>query len=142
MKQEHPMVVDYSIAIRLWLYISRPFQITKVLELLYMLDWLWYACLSFVPSSYIAGSLFISIRQVLQPYQISAIFAIIAIFHIVGLYRNIIWLRKFNLVFNIAILFYLTAIVLQKLPIAAGVGYYVILVGISIFAFWRMDETH
>ena len=142
MRQEQHMKIDNSFAMKLWLYISKPFQITKVLELLYMLDWLWYAILSFFPSQYISGSLFVTIRNILEPYQISAIFTLLAIIHVIGLYKNLIWLRKFNLLFNIALLLYLTVAVLQNLPVAAGIGYYVILIGISAFAFWRMDETH
>lgn len=142
MKQEQHMKIDNSLAVKLWLYMSRPFQITKVLELLYMLDWLWYAILSFLPAEYISGSLFVTFRNVLAPYQISAIFTTIAIMHIVALYNNIVWLRKFNLLFNISLLLYLTVVILQTLPVAAGIGYYVILIGISTFAFWRMDETH
>ncbi len=142
MRQEQHMKIDNSLAVKLWMYMSRPFQITKVLELLYMLDWVWYAILSFLPSIYVGGSLFIVFRGILEPYQISAVFATIAIMNVVALYKNIVWLRKFNLLFNISILLYLTVLVLQTTPVAAGIGYYVILIGISIFAFLRMDETH
>src|SRR5687768_10925942 len=142
MRQEQHMKIDNSMATKLWLYISRPFQITKVLEILYMLDWIWYAILSYIPQKYISGSLFTNMRTVLSNFQISAIFSIIALIHIIGLYSNAVWLRKFNLLFNIGLLMYLTAYLFQVTPIAAGVGYYVILIGISTFAFWRMDETH
>lgn len=129
-------------AVRFWLYISKPFQITKVLEILYMLDWLWYAILSFLPERYIAGSLFVVMRNVLPPYAISIIFTIIAILHLLALYKNNISLRKFNLILNIGLLLYLTGLLFQNVPVAAGIGYYVILIGVSIFAFWRMDESH
>lgn len=142
MRQEQHMKIDNSIAMKLWQFVSKPFQITKVLELLYMLDWVWYAILSFLPEKYISGSLFTTFRGILDPYQVSAIFSTIAIMHVIGLYKNYIWLRKFNLLFNIGLLIYLTVSVLQRLPVAAGIGYYVIVIGISIFAFWRMDETH
>ncbi len=142
MRQEQHMKIDNSIAMKLWLYVSKPFQITKVLELLYMLDWLWYATLSFLPSYYISGSLFIALHAALSDAQTSILLTFIAIVHLIALYRNIIWLRKFNLLFNIALLLYLTVYLLQETPLAAGVGYYVILIGVSTFAFWRMDETH
>lgn len=136
------MKTDNSLAVKLWLYMSRPFQITKVLELLYMLDWIWYAILSYLPTQYISGSLFTNMRNILSSYQISAVLTFLAFIHVLALYKNIIWLRKFNLLFNIALLLYLTAYLLQGIPLAAGLGYYVILIGVSAFAFWRMDETH
>lgn len=142
MRQEQHMKLDNSYAMRIWLYISKPFQITKVLEILYMLDWLWYAILSYLPEKYISGSLFTTLRDVLTQYQISALMTFIGVIHIIALYKNIIWLRKFNLVFNISLLIYLTAYLFQSIPVAAGIGYYVILIGVSTFAFWRMDETH
>jgi hypothetical protein len=142
MKQEQHIKIDNSLGMRLWAYISRPFQITKVLEILYMLDWLWYAILSYLPEQYISGSLFVNMREVLTNTQVSLTFSVIAVIHVIALYRNVVWLRKFNLLFNIALLLYLTAYLFQTVPLAAGIGYYVILIGISTFAFWRMDETH
>ena len=142
MKQEQHMKYDNSFGMRLWAYISRPFQITKVLEILYMLDWLWYAILSYLPQQYISGSLFTNMRGVLSDTQVSLTFTVIASIHVIALYLNVVWLRKFNLLFNIALLLYLTAYIIQNVPVAAGIGYYVILIGISTFAFWRMDETH
>jgi hypothetical protein len=142
MRQEQHMKIDNSFAMRIWMYVSKPFQITKVLELLYMLDWIWYAILSYVPEKYISGSLFVNMRNILSNFQISAVFTIIAIIHIIALYSNAIWLRKFALLFNIGLLIYLTSYLFQSVPVAAGIGYYVTLIGVSIFAFWRMDETH
>lgn len=141
MMQEQHIKTETSIAIRIWLYISRPFQITKILEILYMLDWLWYAILSFLPDKYITDSLFTMLHIIFNDYQLSAFFSIIALLHMVALYNNIVWMRKLNLLFNIGLLLYLTGILIQRLPIAAGLGYLVILISISIFAFWRMDET-
>lgn len=136
------MKTDNTIAMRLWAYMSKPFQITKILEILYMLDWIWYAILSYIPAQYISGSLFVNMRTVLSNFQISAIFTFIALIHIIALYSNAVWLRKFNLLFNIGLLLYLTVYLFQTVPLAAGIGYYVILIGVSTFAFWRMDETH
>lgn len=142
MKYEQHMNMKTTFAMRLWEYISRPFQITKVLEILYMLDWTWYAILSYIPTHLVSGSLFTNLRKIFTEFQISAIFSLIAFIHILALYLNIVWLRKFNLLFNIGLLLYLTAYLFQNTPIAAGIGYYVILIGISTFSFWRMDETH
>lgn len=142
MRQEQHMNIKNTFAMRLWQYMSKPFQITKVLEILYMLDWIWYAILSYLPAQYISGSLFVNMHDVLSNFQVSAIFTFIALLHIIGLYSNAVWLRKFNLLFNIGVLLYLTAYLFQNIPVAAGIGYYVILIGISTFAFWRMDETH
>lgn len=142
MRQEQHMKIDNTLAMKIWLYMRKPFQITKILEILYMLDWIWYAFLSYLPDQYINGSLFVTMHSILSDLQISAIFTGIAFIHIVGLYKNIIWLRKLNLLFNIGILLYLTVLFLQRLPVGAGIGYYIILIGVSTFAFWRMDETH
>lgn len=142
MRQQQHMKIDNSIAMKIWLYVSRPFQITKVLEILYMLDWVWYAILSFLPDRFISGSLFMILRTVFEDYQVSIILLTIAILHVIGLFWNVIWLRKNNLLFNIGLLLYLTSVSLQRLPVSAGLGYLVILIGVSIFAFWRMDETH
>lgn len=136
------MKLKTTLAMRVWDYMSRPFQITKVLEILYMLDWIWYAILSYLPEQYISGSLFTNLRIVLTSFQISAILTIIALIHVIALYSNVVWLRKFNLLYNIGLLLYLTAYVLQTIPVAAGIGYYIILIGVTTFAFWRMDETH
>lgn len=141
MRQEQHMKIDNSFAMKLWLYMSKPFQITKVLEILYMLDWMWYAILSYLPAKYISGSLFTNLRGILTDYQISAFMTFIAAIHVIALYRNVVWLRKFNLLFNISLLLYLTVYLFQNIPVAAGIGYYVILIGVSTFAFWRMDET-
>jgi hypothetical protein len=142
MRQQQHMKIDNSFAMKLWLYMSRPFQITKVLELLYMLDWIWYAILSYLPGKYISGSLFTNLRAILTPDQITGVMTCIALIHVIALYKNVIWLRKFNLLFNISLLLYLTGYLLQYIPVAAGIGYYIILIGVSTFAFWRMDETH
>ena len=131
-----------TFAVKIWLHISKPFQITKVLEVLYMLDWIWYAVLSYIPRDYITGTLFTTMQLLFSTYQISVLFTLMAFSHMLALYKNIIWLRKSNLLFNISLLIYLTVYLSQSVPIAAGIGYYVILIGVSIFAFWRMDETH
>jgi hypothetical protein len=127
---------------KMWLYISKPFQITKVLEMLYMLDWLWYAVISTIPDRYVIGGIFTSLRTEWSKELIIIVLFIIAMVHVIALIRNVIWLRKFNLIFNAAILLYLSSTYLIGLPIPAGVGYMLILVGITIFAFLRMDESH
>ncbi len=143
MRQEQQLKVDQSMAMRVWTYISTPFQITKVLELLYMLDWIWYAILSYLPSKYISGTFFDVLRLNFAALTITILISIIAVLHVYALLHNIVWLRKTVLLFNIGVLIYLTVtIVLRTYPnISAGIGYYVILIGVSIFAFWRMDES-
>ncbi len=133
---------DNSFAVKLWRSISKPFQITKLLEILYTLDWIWYAFLSYVPARYINGVLFSGLREILSAKSISLILTFIALMHMIALYNNIIWLRKVNIVFNITLLLYMATYLLQQVPIPAGTGYYMILIGVSIFAFWRMDESH
>lgn len=141
MRQEQRIKIETTLAMRIWQVISKPFQITKVLELLYMLDWIWYAILSFLPDRYVEGSVFKLLRGIFEGYQVSVFMTLIAASHVLALFNNIIWLRKINLLFNITLLLYLTAVAFQNLPVAAGLGYLVILIGISAFAFWRMDET-
>lgn len=142
MTQEQLMQGNRNLAMKMWLYISKPFQITKVLEMLYMLDWLWYAVISTIPDRYVVGGIFTSLRTEWSKELIIIVLFIIAMVHVIALIRNIIWLRKFNLIFNTAILLYLSSTYLIGLPIPAGVGYMLILVGITIFAFLRMDESH
>ena len=142
MKLEQDMKPQLSFAMKMWLYISKPFQITKVLEILYALDWIWYAVMSFIPEKYITGSLFGVLRNFMPLWMISALLCAIAILHVAALLKNIIWLRKTALVFNIGVLLYLSVLLLLRNPLPSGAGYLVILVGVSIFAFWRMDETH
>lgn len=128
-------------AVKTWLYISRPFQITRLLELLYMFNWLFYTGLSFLPKEYIAGSLF-DLMRILMPYDfIKLTFVLIAFIHVYALIGNVIWLRKLTLLFNIGLLLYIVSVTLQSIPFSAGIGYFIILMGISIFAFWRMDES-
>jgi hypothetical protein len=130
-----------TIAVRAWLYVSRPFQITRLLELLYMFNWILYAGLSFLPEDYTSGSLF-RIMHVLMPDDyIRLTFVVIAFLHIYALIVNVVWLRKIALLFNIGLLLYIVSVTLQSIPFSAGIGYLIILIGISIFAFWRMDES-
>jgi len=133
---------DNSLVMKVWLYISKPFQITKVLEILYALDWVWYAIISLIPDRFISGGIFPALRDVLPKGLIINVLFLIAALHITALWKNVVWLRKFNLVFNIAILLYLSSNYLLTFPIPAGVGYLIILIGVSTFAFWRMDESH
>lgn len=142
MTQEQLIQGNRNLAMKMWLYISKPFQITKVLEILYMLDWLWYAIISTIPDRYVVGGIFTSLRSEWPKEVIITALFLIAMLHVIALMRNIIWLRKFNLIFNAAILLFLSATYLIGLPIPAGVGYMLILIGITIFAFLRMDESH
>lgn len=133
---------EQLLAMRVWRYISKPFQITKVLEILYALDWIWYAVIATVPERFISGGLFPELRAVWSTSVIAIVLGVIATVHVIGLWNNVLWLRKTVLVFNIAILVYLSTTYLLAYPIPAGVGYLVILIGVSIFAFLRMDESH
>lgn len=141
MKQEQMLITNQRLAMRIWIYISKPFQITKVLEILYALDWIWYALLSLLPPAEISGSLFIAARSFMPGYVISLIMICIALLHAIALLRNMVWLRKINLVFNVFILCYLASNLLLDIPLSSGAGYLVILIGVSIFAYLRMDET-
>lgn len=134
--------IQQSLGIRFWLYISKPFQITKVLEILYALDWIWYAILSFLPEKYVAGSLFNSLRTYFTQGQINVLLCFIAILHMSGLWLNIIIIRKICLLFNAAILFFLFITFVIHEPIPSSIGYFAILTGITFFAFLRMDKTH
>ena len=132
-----------NVAMRVLYFLTKPFQITKVLELLYMLDWIWYALISFIPDKYISGSLFEILRSIpyLAPYGIRILLTGIALLHFIGLTYNYILLRRINLIFNIAVLLYITSRAIIAQPLSSGIGYIVILLGITIFAFWRMDES-
>lgn len=134
--------IQQNLAVRFWLYISKPFQITKVLEILYALDWGWYAILSFLPEKYVAGSLFNSLRHYFTQGQISVILCFIAILHMSGLWLNVIIIRKLCLLYNAAILFFLFITFVIQEPIPSSIGYFAILTGITFFAFLRMDKTH
>src|SRR5687768_1295705 len=98
MRQE--MKQENSLAMRVWLYISKPFQITKVLEILYALDWIWYAIIATVPDKYISGGLFTALRPLASKEIIIGALFVIAVSHAYALWYNVIWLRKANLVFN------------------------------------------
>lgn len=140
MRQE--LQQDNSFAMKVWLYISKPFQITKVLEILYALDWVWYAVIATIPDKYITGGLLTVFRPYAPREVIIAILFTIALTHVYALWFNVIGLRKINLIFNVAVLLYLSSRYFLNIPIPAGVGYLVILIGVSIFAYLRMDETH
>lgn len=133
---------DNSFAMKMWLYVSKPFQITKVLEILYALDWVWYAIIATIPDKYISGGILSPLRTVVSKESIIIVLFLIAVMHVTALWKNVVWLRKLNLLFNIAVLLFLSSKYFLTFPIPAGVGYLVILVGVSMFAFWRMDETH
>ena len=133
---------DHRLAMKVWLYISKPFQITKVLEILYALDWVWYAIIATIPDKYISGGILSPLRTVVSKESIIIVLFLIAVMHVTALWKNVVWLLKLNLLFNIAVLLFLSSKYFLTFPIPAGVGYLVILVGVSMFAFWRMDETH
>ena len=133
---------DNRLAMKVWRYISKPFQITKVLEILYALDWVWYAMIALIPDRFISGGVIAPLRLVYPKSLIIATLLLIALAHVIALWYNVVWLRKVNLMFNVGVLLFLSTQYLLHLPIPAGVGYLVILVGVSIFAFLRMDETH
>ena len=141
MRQQQELQLHQKYAMRVWLYISKPFQISKVLEILYMLDWIWYAILSLLPTSQIGGTLFSNAREITTPFVISIVIMSFALFHIIGLLRNVIWLRKLNLLLNVLILSYLASKLFTTYPFPSGVGYYLILIGVTIFAYLRMDEN-
>jgi hypothetical protein len=139
MKLEQELQQRY--AMRVWRYISKPFQITKVLEILYTLDWIWYAVLSLLPPADTSGSLFIAARIFMPPFAVSLLMITIAVLQSMALLRNMVWLRKINILFNVFILCYLAFSLLLQTPISSGAGYLIILIGVSIFAFLRMDEN-
>lgn len=142
MNMTQPMVNRRkTFSMRAWLYISRPFQITKILELLYMLDWILYAVLSYFPEQYTTGSLFRALRSLMPNNYVSFTLTIIAVFHLYALTANVVWMRRVALLFNIGILIYITSLALLSGPFSAGLGYLLILIGVSIFAFWRMVEV-
>lgn len=130
-----------TFSMRMWLYISRPFQITKVLELLYMLDWILYAVLSYFPEQYTTGSLFKALRSLMPHEFVSFTITLIAIFHLYALTANVIWMRRAALLFNIGVLMYITSLSLLTEAFSASSGYLLILIGVSMFAFWRMVEV-
>ncbi len=141
MRQQQEMRFTQGYAMRVWNFMSKPFQITKVLELLYMLDWIWLAILSLLPDKYVVGTLFDALRTFSTPSVIRTILCSIALIHIIGLFYNQVILRKLSLLFNVTVLLYITVYSFQRVSAAAaGLGYYMILIGITVFAFWRMDD--
>lgn len=141
MRQEQNMQLHQKYAMRLWLFISKPFQISKVLEILYMLDWIWYAILSLLPAYQVGGTLFSDAREITTPFIISVVIMSFALSHVVGLLKNVVWLRKLNLLINTLILSYLASNLFTQTPFPSGVGYFLILIGVTIFAYLRMDEN-
>ena len=140
--QVEAAVIKTTISMRIWAYMGKPFQVARLLELLYMFDWLWYAILSFIPDKYINDVTFTYTQTILSNFQISSIAVGITILHMIALYRNIIWLRKLNLLINSSLLLYLVAYSLQTQPISASIGYYIVLIGVSTLAFWRIGEAY
>lgn len=142
MRQEQMIHIQHGLAIRLWLYISKPFQITKILEILYALDWVWFAALSIWANNYISSFPLVSLYQLITPLQISILFCSIAAIHIIGLWANIIILRKLCLLFNAIILCYFFIVLAADQPLPSSIGYFGILSFITLFAFLRMDEKN
>jgi len=130
------------VGMKLWLYVSKPFRITKVLELLYTFDWLWYAILSYLPGQYVSGGLFTILRSAdITALAISIIITLLALSHVVALWWNIIWLRRANILINVLLLTFITSRSILIQPLPSGVGYLIILICVTIFVFWRMDIT-
>lgn len=117
-------------------YLARPFKITKVLELLYVLNWLWIALLTlFVPNLPFSRS---SSIVLVYPYA-TILWLFIAGFSSYGVWHNIIIIRRITLIFNILITTFLFTKNLVSAPLTAASGYLFILIGLTIFAYWRMD---
>lgn len=142
LKKTYPVERRKTISMKIWLYISRPFQITRLLELLYMLDWILYAVLSFFPAHYTNGVLFETMHDIMPHTYVNLALTLIALIHVYASSANVIWLRKIILLFNIGVLFYIASAALQVVPFSTGIEYLIILIGVTAFAFWRMDEKY
>jgi hypothetical protein len=122
-----------------WFFIIKPFRIAQVLEIMYALNWCYYLILSFLPTNLVSGSLFTALRRSLNPYVVIFLFLQMAVVSSVGLLFNIIVIRKFVLMVNIAIMAWLIVVSISQFPISGGIGYIVILTGLTIFVFLRID---
>lgn len=141
MKQQNEMNTIETLGLRFWNYIAKPFQITKVLELLYALDWVWYFSLSLLPEQYVAGSIFKFLHLVTTQFIGSSVLFLIASISIYGLWNNNIRVRKIVLICNIGILLWVFFTNALQMPISGGSGYLLILALLSMFALWRMDVS-
>lgn len=113
---------------------------TKILEMLFALNWLWYFFASLVPRKYIAGAL-LSYLDVTtgSVYGTIAILLTLAVVSHYALIKNILWLRKAVMFFNIGLCFLSAALALfGRFPPSAGAGFVLILGALSSVSIWKM----
>lgn len=135
-------VLSQSLIAQLWQYLVKPFQITKVLELLYALNWIWFALLSLLPGEYVTGTLFTLLQHIMSKEAISLLVIFIASASTYAMWHNNILLRKMMLLFNIGVELFLFSKVIITIPVPATSGYLFILAALTMFAYWRMDTTY
>lgn len=119
--------------------LTSPFKITRTMELLYAFDWAWFAITSFLPEEMTQNTNIDRFRSVADPIVISLVLLGIAIVSAYSLIANIIILRKILLLFNLALILFLAANSLFRLPINTNVGYLLVLAALTILAYWRID---
>lgn len=125
--------------IQIWLYVIKPFRITRILELFYALNWLSFFLLSLLPDKYVGGTVFRVMRDYFSHYQITLILGIIVLFSTFAQWFDNVIARKIFLAFNIFILMYIASENILKIPISSSSIFFVILIVCTIFVFWRMD---
>jgi hypothetical protein len=127
----------------IWLFrtLTRPFQVTKTIELLYALDWAWLTIMSFLPEGTTSNTNIDRLKSSTNPFMVSGILLVIALLSAYSLVANIVMLRKVLLLLNLALILFLSANSLFKIPISTNVGYLLILAILTILAYWRIDVT-
>lgn len=112
---------------------------TKILEMLFALNWAWYFLVSLIPRQYIYGSLLYYLDSQVTIYGTTTLFMLLTLASWYALVNNVVWLRKAVMFFNIGLCFLSGALALfGRYPPAAGAGFVLILGTLSVICVWKM----
>lgn len=112
---------------------------TKIIEMLFCLNYTWYAFCAIIPKEYVYSGLFDYLDNAITRVGTVSIFLILAYISTYALVKNIVVLRKVVLVFSMSLCFLTAALSLfGRYPPAAGAGFTLILGMLTCTSLWKM----
>lgn len=116
---------------------------TKILEMLFALNWAWYFLVSLIPRTHISGSLLSYLDRNVSVYGTIAVFLLLTLASWYALVKNIVWLRKVIMFFNISLCFLSAELALfGRYPPSAGAGFVLILGILSVISVWKITVSN
>lgn len=115
---------------------------TKILEMLFALNWMWYFLVSLIPRSHISGALLSYLDSKVTIYGTIFVFIVLTASSWYALVKDVVWLRKVVMFLNISLCFLSAALALfGRFPPSAGAGFVLILGLLSVVSVWKITIT-